>query len=40
LFDADINGNGQTTFTAPAKPGSYPYHCEYHGSMHGTLIVQ
>ena len=40
LFDADVNGNSQTTFTAPTKPGSYPYHCEIHSTMHGTLIVQ
>jgi plastocyanin len=27
------------TFTAPATPGTYPYHCEYHADMHGTLTV-
>ena len=40
LFDADVKGNGQTTFTAPAQPGSYPYYCEIHPSMHGVLVVQ
>lgn len=27
------------TFRAPDKPGTYAYHCKYHASMHGTLIV-
>jgi plastocyanin len=32
---------GQTvTFTAPSTPGSYPYHCTYHGNMHGVLVVK
>ncbi|WP_422935135.1 cupredoxin domain-containing protein [Sinomonas sp. P47F7] len=32
---------GQTvTFTAPAKPGTYAYHCQYHSNMHGTLTVK
>ncbi len=32
---------GETaTFTAPAKPGSYKYHCTYHSNMHGTLTVK
>lgn len=29
-----------TTFTAPAKPGNYPFHCTFHPVMHGTLIVK
>jgi plastocyanin len=41
LFVADDIGHGKTiTFTAPSKPGKYTFHCEYHSSMHGTLIVQ
>jgi plastocyanin len=40
VFDADVNGNSQATFTAPAQAGSYPYHCEEHSSMHGVLVVQ
>jgi plastocyanin len=42
LFDTgNIAGNGGTgTFTAPSKPGSYPFGCTYHPNMHGTLIVQ
>jgi plastocyanin len=40
LFDTEVGGNGQATFTAPSAPGSYPYHCTYHASMHGVLVVQ
>lgn len=42
LFDTgNIPGNGGTgTFTAPTKPGSYPFGCTYHPDMAGTLIVQ
>ena len=40
-FDAQVKGSGGTaTFTAPTKPGSYPYHCTYHPGMHGTLVVK
>ena len=39
-FDTDVAGNAQATFRAPKEPGSYPYHCNYHSSMHGTLVVQ
>jgi plastocyanin len=38
-FD-DAASEGTTTFTAPTKPGSYPFHCSIHPSMHGTLVVQ
>ena len=31
---------GNSTFTAPTKPGSYPFHCSIHPEMHGTLVVQ
>lgn len=42
LFDTgNIAGKGGTgTFTAPSKPGSYPFGCTYHRHMEGTLIVQ
>jgi plastocyanin len=40
VFDVDIAGNADASFTAPTEPGSYPFHCTYHPSMHGTLIVQ
>ncbi len=39
-FDAEVKGGGTATFTAPSKPGSYPYHCTFHPNMHGTLIVK
>ncbi|WP_232248533.1 cupredoxin domain-containing protein [Streptacidiphilus rugosus] len=34
-----INGGASGTFTAPTKPGSYPYICTIHQFMHGTLTV-
>ncbi len=41
LFDVDVDASGGTAhFTAPSKPGSYPYYCKYHGNMHGTLVVK
>jgi len=40
-FDARVSGGGgTTTFTAPTTPGSYPFHCKYHDTMHGSLTVQ
>jgi plastocyanin len=38
-FD-DAASPGTSTFTAPTKPGSYPFHCTIHPSMHGTLVVK
>lgn len=29
-----------TTFAAPSKPGTYPFHCTIHPSMHGMLVVR
>src|SRR5690242_2006396 len=40
LFNVDIAGSSKAVFTAPNKPGSYPFHCEHHASMHGVLTVQ
>lgn len=31
---------GTQTFTAPAKPGIYPFGCRVHPTMHGILTVQ
>jgi plastocyanin len=31
---------GTSTFTAPSKPGSYPFHCTIHPFMKGTLVVK
>lgn len=39
-FDKQIDGGKEDTFTAPTKPGEYPFHCVYHPSMKGTLIVK
>lgn len=40
-FDTGNVRGGQTvTFTAPSKPGSYPYICSIHQFMHGTLTVK
>lgn len=40
-FDVEIKENGGTaTFTAPAQPGTYAFHCRYHPNMHGTLTVK
>ena len=39
-FDTHVDGGEQKTFTAPTKPGDYPFICVYHPSMHGTLIVK
>jgi plastocyanin len=33
-------GGGTATFTAPTKPGSYPFGCLFHLFMAGTLVVQ
>jgi plastocyanin len=38
--NVNVKGNGTTTFTAPIKPGTYPYHCNFHGNMKGTLTVK
>lgn len=39
-FDVTVTAAGSATFKAPAKPGSYPYHCTFHSNMHGTLVVK
>lgn len=39
-FEAIVKAGTSVTFTAPAKPGAYPYHCTYHSNMHGTLTVK
>ena len=38
-FD-DQAPSGTSTFTAPSRPGSYPFHCTIHPFMHGTLVVK
>ena len=39
-FDKDVDGGEADTFTAPTEPGEYAFHCTYHPSMKGTLIVK
>ena len=39
-FDVHVDGTEQGTLTAPTDPGEYAFHCTYHPSMHGTLIVK
>ncbi|MFC1405610.1 MULTISPECIES: cupredoxin domain-containing protein [Streptacidiphilus] len=40
-FDTgDIAPGKSGSFTAPTKPGSYPYICTIHQFMHGTLTVR
>jgi plastocyanin len=39
-FDVTIDANGTGTFTAPAKPGTYPFVCSFHGNMKATLVVR
>jgi plastocyanin len=38
-FDDQANP-GNSSFTAPSEPGSYPFHCTFHPEMHGTLVVK
>jgi plastocyanin len=38
-FDVTVGAGKSATFTAPSKPGTYPFHCTYHSNMHGTLEV-
>ena|ERR1700722_9834746 len=41
LFNTGPVSPGQTkTFTAPDKPGSYPFLCTIHQYMTGTLVVR
>lgn len=39
-FDVTVNPDDTVTFAAPSKPGSYPYVCNFHGGMTGTLVVE
>ncbi len=39
LFNVTVDPGGSASFTAPAKPGSYRFHCTFHSNMHGTLVI-
>ncbi|KRE78646.1 hypothetical protein ASG71_12400 [Arthrobacter sp. Soil763] len=39
-FNVDVQGGATASFTAPATPGTYTFHCTFHPSMHGTLTVK
>jgi plastocyanin len=39
-FDVEIQPTSTARFTAPYEPGSYPFHCLYHSSMNGVLVVR
>ncbi len=39
-FDVTATPGSSVTFTAPTKPGTYPFHCNFHADMHGTLTVK
>ena len=39
-FDVQAPPGKTVTFTAPTKPGSYPFHCTYHSNMDGVLVVK
>ena len=31
---------GETVTVDPLEPGTYEYVCNFHGGMHGTLVVE
>ena len=39
-FDVKAESGATATFTAPTKPGSYPFTCTFHANMMGTLVVK
>lgn len=39
-FAVQADAGGSATFTAPTKPGSYPFTCTFHPTMKGTLVVK
>lgn len=40
-FDSgNLEGGAKGTIKAPDKAGEYPFHCEIHPSMKGTLTVE
>jgi plastocyanin len=39
-FDVKALPGESVTFTAPSKPGTYPFHCTFHSDMQGSLVVK
>lgn len=39
-FNVTIPAGSTATFTAPSTSGSFAFHCNFHGNMHGVLVVQ
>jgi plastocyanin len=40
-FDVTAEAGGKpASFTAPTKPGSYPFGCSFHANMKGNLVVK
>jgi plastocyanin len=39
-FDVHVDGGESKKLTAPTEPGQYQFHCVYHPTMKGTLIVE
>lgn len=39
-FDVKVPPGTTKTFTAPPKAGTYAFHCTYHATMHGKLVVK
>lgn len=40
LFDITVAPGSTVTFTAPAEPGEYAFHCTPHPQMTATLVVE
>lgn len=38
-FSVTAPAGKSVTFTAPATPGTYPFHCEQHTDLHAALTV-
>jgi plastocyanin len=39
LFSVRVPGHSTKSFNAPARSGSFKFHCNIHSTMHGTLNV-
>jgi plastocyanin len=39
-FDVEVGGGEQADLVLPDEPGTYAFHCNIHGSMQGSLVVE